>query len=315
MIKVKNVTKYYGKNLGILDVSFDVEKNEIIGILGRNGAGKTTVMNIMAGYISPDRGNVEIFGYDIIDNARKAKQKIGYLPEKPPIYMDMTVNEYLNFCADLKAVDGDLKKKHIDEICTLTMINNIRKRLCKNLSKGYKQRVGLAQALVGNPEILILDEPTIGLDPDQIIEARKLIKSLSKNHTIIISSHVLSEISQLCQRVIIMDNGKVAASDTLENLTESLDEKNRLIITLTDSDKTTEDELKKIKNITDAEYLNQSEEKCTDFMITYKQGSNAREGIFKYAVKSNKTLLMMKPVDVSLEDIFLNTVKRNEGSK
>lgn len=315
MIKVKNVTKYYGNNLGIANLSFEVKKNEIIGLLGRNGAGKTTAINIITGYISADEGSVKIDGYDIFDDAQQAKKKIGFLPEKPPIYMDMTVGEYLNFCADLKGIDSELKDKHIDEICILAGINDVKKRLCKNLSKGYKQRVGLAQALVGNPEILVLDEPTIGLDPNQIIEIRQLIRALNKNHTIIISSHILSEIAQVCQRVIILEEGRVAASDKLDNLINSHGLQNSIMITLSDSDKNTVDELKKVKGVDGAQYLNRSDEDCADFMINCEPNSKVRENIFNYALNNNKMLLMMKPIETSLEDVFLNVVSKEKGSK
>ncbi len=313
MIQVKNISKSYGKNIGIANISFEAYKNEILGLVGRNGAGKTTTLNIITGYISSDEGSVEIDGYDICDNSNEAKAKLGYLPEKPPIYMDMTVNEYMGFCAGLKGIDSDLKDKHIDEICALTGINEVRKRLCRNLSKGYKQRLGLAQALVGNPEILILDEPIIGLDPGQIIEIRNLIKQLGKKHTIIVSSHILSEIDKVCDRVIIIDNGRIIREDTIEGLLGTTAE-NKMIIRIKGADKNFSAELVNIEGVISADAIRRSEHASFDFAVIYKEKNETAEKIFDYIVKSKKKILMMKPVTSTLEDVFVKMIK-NEGEK
>lgn len=315
MVKVENITKYYGKKMAICDISFEAKKGEIVGLLGKNGAGKTTTMNIISGYISSTKGTATVGGYDILANPSEAKALIGYLPEKPPIYMDMTVDEYLDFCAHLKGIDKELRQNHLNEICSLVGINDVRKRLCANLSKGYKQRVGLAQALVGNPEILILDEPTIGLDPNQIIQIRQLIKELGKKHTVIISSHILGEIAQVCQRVIIIDKGKVVASDTLENLTNSLDEQAKMTLRMHGADEKLAEDIGKLENVISVECIGTNEENSYDFMIAYSRGSTAREDIFALATKIKKPILMMKPIETTLEDVFLEVTKDNKGGK
>ena len=219
MIEVKNLCKSYGSNRAVDNISFTAEKGEIIGFLGPNGAGKTTTMNILTGYISSTSGSARINGADILEDPIAVKKNIGYLPEQPPVYLDMTVDEYLKFVYELKRVKIP-KISHLNEVCELVKITDIRKRLIRNLSKGYRQRVGLAQALVGNPPVLILDEPTVGLDPKQIIEMRVLIKKLGKNHTVILSSHILPEAQKVCDKIIIINNGKIAASGTLESLLE-----------------------------------------------------------------------------------------------
>ena len=314
MISVDSVTKYYGNNLGIENVSFRVKKNEIVGLLGKNGAGKSTCLNIITGYISSDEGTVKIDGYDILKEPALAKSKIGYLPEKPPVYQEMTVNEYLNFCADLKGIEKELRINHIDEICTLAGINEVRKRLCRNLSKGYTQRLGIAQALIGNPEVLILDEPTIGLDPKQIIEVRQLIKALGEKHTIIMSSHILSEAAQLCQRIIIIDKGRIAADDTFENLISDAKQNKKMLLRV----KGTTDEFKaavqQLKGIVKVDVLGEAEKGSIDLEIEYKN-SSLREDIFNLAVKRNVTIIMMKPVEKNLEDVFLQVTKQKGGNE
>ena len=229
MIEVKNLTKYYGDKHAVDGISFSVKQGEILGFLGPNGAGKSTTMNILTGYISSTSGSVEIDGYDILDNPIEAKQKIGYLPELPPLYTDMTVQGYLSFVYDLKKCKIP-KKQHIDDVCRRVRIDHVQNRIIKNLSKGYRQRVGLAQALIGNPEVLILDEPTVGLDPKQIIEIRDLIKVLGERHTVILSSHILSEVQAVCDRLVIINGGKIVADDTAENLTRKLSKDFRYII-------------------------------------------------------------------------------------
>ena len=228
MIEVKNLTKRYGNNVALDHVSFTVEDGTILGFLGPNGAGKSTTMNIVTGYLSATEGTVTISGHDILDEPNEARRLIGYLPELPPLYLDMTVKEYLDFMYDLKKVKLP-REKHIREICALTKIQNVYKRLIGNLSKGYRQRVGIAQALLGNPPVLILDEPTVGLDPKQIIEIRNLIKNLGRNHTIILSSHILSEVQAVCERVIIINSGKLVADGATDRLAHDLSTDHRIV--------------------------------------------------------------------------------------
>ncbi len=221
MITIENLTKYYGKNKAVNNISFTIKDNEILGFLGPNGAGKSTTMNMIAGYLPMSGGTVSIFGTDITKDPVKAKKNIGYLPEIPPVYPDMKVSEYLSFCAGLKKIPAGEKKDEIKRVMTLLGITDVKGKLIRNLSKGYKQRVGFAQALLGNPKFIILDEPTVGLDPNQVIEVRKIIKGLKKDHTVIFSSHILSEVSEVCDRVIIINKGDIRAIDTIENLERS----------------------------------------------------------------------------------------------
>ena len=228
MISVTGLSKRYGNYLAVSDINFEIKKGEIIGFLGPNGAGKSTIMNILTGYLSMTQGTVTIDGYDIVDYPEQAKKRIGYLPEIPPLYTDMKVREYLEFIYDLKKVKFP-KKPHIDEVLKLVKITDVQNRLIKNLSKGYKQRVGFGAALVGNPDVLILDEPTVGLDPKQIIEIRSLITKLGKNHTIILSSHILSEIQAVCERIIIINRGRLIADDTAENLSNKVSSERTIV--------------------------------------------------------------------------------------
>ena len=221
MIEIEHVSKRYGGKLAVNDATFTIGDGEILGFLGRNGAGKSTMMNIITGYISASSGRVLLDGYDILEQPREAKRRIGYLPEIPPLYVDMTVDEYLRFACKIKDVRSSQIKSHLDDVTELTRITDVRGRLIKNLSKGYRQRVGLAQALIGNPEVVILDEPTVGLDPRQIIEIRGLIRQLGEDHTIVLSSHILHEVADVCERVVIINQGQIVAQDTLENLTRS----------------------------------------------------------------------------------------------
>jgi len=313
MIKVKNISKYYGKSTGAENVSFEVNKNEITGLLGKNGAGKTTTLNIITGYIAADSGSVEIDGYDIQKHPRKAK--IGYLPEKPPVYTDMTVDEYLFFCAELKGVSEELIEKHLDEICSLTGIGEVRRRLCGNLSKGYMQRLGIAQALIANPPILILDEPTIGLDPKQIVEIRELIKKLSEKHTILLSSHVLSEINQICSKIIIMDKGAVAACDTLDNLINIYGGGGEMNLRVKGAEGSFEKELRKIGGVDTVERKAENEQGIIDYIITYNKDRDINEQLFDVATKKNIKILEMKSKVNSLEDVFLNIVGRDKESR
>jgi len=305
MIEIKNLTKRFGQKLAVDDISFTVKKGEIVGFLGRNGAGKTTTMNILTGYISSTSGSASVEGYDILTNPMEVKRKIGYLPEQPPLYMDMIVREYLNFCCRLKEVMPKTQKSHVDEILELVRITDVQKRRIGNLSKGYKQRVGLAQALVGNPQVLVLDEPTVGLDPKQIIEIRKLIKKLGENHTVILSSHILPEVADVCEKVIIIDKGKIVAEDTLDNLQKGIGETSRLIVRVAGSEAVSIRNIRDIYGVKFAESLGTKESGTVDILIECDKQNDVRRPLFNTMAKAGLPLLMIKYVDVTLEDIFL----------
>ena len=304
MINVTGLSKRYGTHLAVDDVSFSIKKGEVIGFLGPNGAGKSTIMNILTGYLSKTQGKVEVDGFDIVDYPEEAKRRIGYLPEIPPLYMDMKVREYLNFIYDLKKVKFP-KKPHIDEILKLVKIDDVAGRLIKNLSKGYRQRVGFAGALIGNPDVLILDEPTVGLDPKQIIEIRNLIGRLGKNHTIILSSHILSEIQAVCKRVIIINKGKIVADDTAENLAYKLSDDRRVLARIAGSENEMLETLKTVKGVKSVASLGQTEQGAFDFVIEPEDGEDIRAAVFDRVVSRGRKLLLLKDNKLSLEQVFL----------
>ena len=304
MINVSGLSKRYGTHLAVKDVSFNIEKGEVIGFLGPNGAGKSTIMNILTGYLSMTQGKVEIDGFDIVEFPEQAKRRIGYLPEIPPLYTDMKVREYLNFIYDLKKVKFP-KKPHIDEVLRLVGIDNVANRLIKNLSKGYRQRVGFAQALIGNPDVLILDEPTVGLDPKQIIEIRNLIGRLGKNHTIILSSHILSEIQAVCKRVIIINRGEIIADDTAENLAHRLSDNKTLLARIVCSEEDMLATLKTVKGVKSVTSLGQMESGSYDFVIEPMDGADIRADVFDRVVSRGKKLLALNDNRLSLEQVFL----------
>ena len=305
MIKVEHVIKRFGENLAVDDISFEVQKGEVVGFLGRNGAGKTTTMNIITGYISSSGGKASVDGHDILEEPLEVKKHIGYLPEHPPIYLDMVVDEYLNFCCDIKNVSRDKRKGHLADVCDLVGISHMRKRLCKNLSKGYRQRVGLAQALIGNPEVLILDEPTVGLDPRQIIEIRNLIKDLGKSHTVILSSHILHEVADVCERVIIIDRGKIVAKDTLDNLASSVNEIARMSVRIAGAGSSVRKAIRDISGVSYVEELGSREKDTIDYIIETEKDSDIRRALFNTMARMGNPILMLRPMDVTLEDIFL----------
>lgn len=304
MIEVRSLSKKYGKHLAVSDVSFSIEKSEIVGFLGPNGAGKSTIMNILTGYISSSSGSVTIDGYDILEHSEQAKRRIGYLPEIPPLYLDMTVREYLYFIFDLKKVKFP-KKAHIEEILMLVKIDDVADRLIKNLSKGYRQRVGIASALVGNPDVLILDEPTVGLDPKQIIEIRELISKLGKNHTVILSSHILSEIQAVCNRIIIINGGRLVANDTAENLSKNLSSDHSLVVRVAGAEEEITKILSSVKNAASVVCLGKQEENASDYVVTPENGADIRADIFERLSERKKTLLSMSSNELTLEQIFL----------
>ena len=303
MIEVKNLTKRYGEKKAVNDISFTVHDGEILGFLGPNGAGKSTTMNMLTGYISSTSGTAVINGVDILEDPIKAKANIGYLPEIPPLYMDMTVKAYLNFIYDLKKCKLP-RKEHLTSVCDLCRITDVKNRIIKHLSKGYRQRVGLAQALVGNPPVLILDEPTVGLDPNQMIEIRNLIKKLGKTHTVILSSHILYEIQQVCDRVIIISQGEIAADDTADNLSKKMSDDHRLIVRIEgDKDKI----LKELKSMQGVKYARADVEKepgVYEYSIEAEEGIDLRRDVSALARKNDFPILMMKTAELTLEDIF-----------
>ena len=304
MIEVQNLTKQYGAKKAVDSLSFTVNDGEILGFLGPNGAGKSTTMNMLTGYISSTSGKALINGVDILDDPINAKKNIGYLPEIPPLYLDMTVKDYLNFIYDLKKCKIP-RKAHLEDVCGLVKITDVYNRIIRNLSKGYKQRVGLAQALIGNPPILILDEPTVGLDPKQIIEIRTLIKKLGKKHTVILSSHILPEIQAVCDRVIIINKGKIAADDTTENLTKNITTDHRLIARI---DGAREEVLKMIKGISGVISVTadmEREKGVYDYEIETKEDADIRRELFKRVAARNWMILGLKTSEMTLEDIFL----------
>ena len=305
MIEVNNLVKRYGDHTAVDHLSFKIEKGKIYGFLGPNGAGKSTTMNMITGYIASTEGTVTIDGHDILDEPEQAKKCIGYLPEMPPLYFDMTVLEYMNFVADLKKIPKDKKKSMVAEVMEMVKITDMKKRLIKNLSKGYRQRVGLAQAILGYPEVIILDEPTVGLDPKQIIEIRDLIKSLKEKHTVILSSHILSEVSAVCDYVLIISHGKLVASDTPENLGKLAEGSNTLnLIVKGEKDKicTALGQIEGVKNVTAADA---KEEYAWNVTVSTNEDSDVREEVFFKMADAKCPILEMQSKKVSLEEIFL----------
>lgn len=315
MIEVSGLSKRYSNHLAVKDVNFSIKKGEVVGFLGPNGAGKSTIMNILTGYLSLTQGKVEIDGFDIMSDPELAKKRIGYLPEIPPLYLDMTVREYLYFIYDLKKVKFP-RGPHIDEIIRLVRITEVEGRLIKNLSKGYRQRVGIAGALVGNPDVLILDEPTVGLDPKQIIEIRELISKLGKNHTIILSSHILSEVQAVCKRVIIINRGHIIADDTPENLSKSLSSDHSLVARIIGKEEDVISAVKSVRNVMEIECLGEYEGSSKDYRITTKDNADIRAELIKRLAEKNKiTLLSITSNELTLEQIFLRLTGEDEMDK
>lgn len=305
MIKVRNLTKSYVRNKALDDVSFTLEDGDILGFLGPNGAGKSTTMNIITGYLSSDEGSVEIDGTDIMEEPEKAKKKIGYLPEVPPLYNDMTVQKYLEFMFRLKKVRLPMKE-HIFKICEMVKITDVQDRIIKHLSKGYRQRVGLAQALLGDPPVLILDEPTVGLDPQQIIEIRKLIRELGKEHTIILSSHVLSEVQAVCDKIIIINHGRIAARGLTAEMTRTGDSTQRLNLVIEGKNTAVKALLSRIDGVSDVMDKGECEKGCYEYTVDCKK--DVRRLIFRAIARSDFSILSMSPVGVSLEDTYLDII-------
>jgi ABC-2 type transport system ATP-binding protein len=311
MIEIQHLTKKYGSKLAVDDASFTIQKGEILGFLGRNGAGKTTTMNIITGYISASSGRVLLDGHDIVEEPREVKRRIGYLPEQPPLYLDMTVDEYLSFVCAIKEVSSKHMKNHIGDICELVHITDHRKRLIKHLSKGYRQRVGMAQALVGNPDMIILDEPTVGLDPRQIIEIRALIKQLGADHTVVLSSHILHEVADVCERVVIINNGKIVAQDTLEKLKTGINDTFRLRVRIAGVGRDIQKALHELEGVKKIDAMGSKESGMFDFMLESDRDADIREALFRKLSKLDMPLMMLRPMDLELEDIFLQLTGDN----
>ena len=310
MIEVSGLTKFYGDKLGINDVSFSIKKGETVGLLGPNGAGKTTIMKMVAGHMLPTSGTITIDGVDVIDDPRQALKQLGFMPEIPPLYTEMDVYGYLSFVAEIKGIDKKERATQINEIMELVAISHVKNRLIKNLSKGYRQRVGLAHALVGFPPVLILDEPTVGLDPKQITEVRKLIEKLAHDHTIILSSHILSEIKMTCQRVIIISNGHIVFEDEVTNLEEG---GKNFVIQVHGNLEETRRILKKVPGfeiVSAEEHVKNSKKYCR-FILLGEDGVEIRELVFSELAKANLPIVEMRSIGNSLEDIFLDITKSN----
>ncbi len=313
MIEVKNLVKTYGKNTVVDHLNFHIKKGQICGFLGPNGAGKSTTMNMITGYIAMTEGDVKINGYDIFDEPEEAKKSIGYLPELPPVYMDMTPYEYLKFVTELKGIARVKRKAMIEDVMEMTKITHMKDRLIKNLSKGYRQRVGLAQALIGYPEVLILDEPTVGLDPKQIIQMRQLIKELGKNHTIILSSHILSEISEVCDHVMILSNGRLVANDSMANLQKRCEGSNLLLMTIKGDRAVIENIIKKTQGIKNYKLeASMLDEGAQDVTLELTENVDIREQLFYACSREHCSILMMKNDKLTLEQIFLELTKTEE---
>ena len=307
MIEVKDLVKKYGDKTAINGISFNIGSGEIVGLLGLNGAGKSTTMNCLTGYIAPTSGSIMIDGYDLLKEPDKAKKVIGYLPEVFAFYTDMRVVEYLDFVCDLKGVTRNRqeRKEHIDSICRQVGIYELEGRMIRNLSKGYKQRVGFAQALIGHPKVLILDEPTVGLDPSQIIEIRQLIKDSGKDSTVIVSSHILSEIQTICDRVIVIHNGVIAADGSPETLEKAMGNNNELTVRIKGDHEDIDRAIRATKAVKRYSHLPSQEEGCEDYIIVAKDGMDVRERLFKECADANLPILKMYGREASLENIFL----------
>lgn len=312
MIEISNLVKKYGDHVAVDNLSLTIEPGKIYGLLGPNGAGKSTTMNILTGYIGATSGTVKINGYDILNQPEEAKKCVGYLPEFPPLYMDMTVAEYLKFVAELKKIEKKKRKEMINDAMEMTGVSDVSERLIKNLSKGYRQRVGFAQAVLGYPQIIILDEPTVGLDPKQIIEIRELIKKLGENHTVILSSHILTEISAVCDHVFIISKGKLVASDATENLINLMSTEQNIDIIAKCDEAVARQVIENVSDVKEVKFEQPEEDDTVKFVVRAQKGCDIREGLFKAFCNRNITLLEMHSAVKSLEDVFLELTGEGE---
>ena len=309
VIEINNLVKKYGDHVAVDDLSLTVESGKIYGFLGPNGAGKSTTMNIITGYLGATSGEVKINGHDIFKEPEEAKKCIGYLPEIPPLYVDMTVREYLDFVAELKKLEKSLRKRYVEEAMETTGITDVANRMIRNLSKGYRQRVGFAQAILGYPEIIILDEPTVGLDPKQIIEIRELIRKLGEKHTVILSSHILTEISAVCDHVFIISKGKLVASDATENLVSLMSGAQEIEVTVRTDASEAQKELASITEVSKVEVKN---EDAGELIVYAKKGADVRESVFRALAEKHFAVLEMHTIEKSLEDVFLEITQEGE---
>ena len=315
MIEVNNLVRRYGKHIAVDHASFKIEKGEIVGFLGPNGAGKSTTMNILTGYLSATEGTVRIDGQDILENPTGIKRKIGYLPENPPLYQDMTVTEFLSFAAEIKGIPAPERKDKMNSIMETVGVEEVRKRLIKNLSKGYKQRVGLANAMIADPQALILDEPTAGLDPKQILEIRDLIVELGKDRTIILSSHILPEVSAVCRRVLIINKGRIVADDSPENLGKRILGGSHIHLRLDASEAAVRGAIGKVSSVKSLSFRGSQEKGTVEAIAEAGKDMDIRRDLFRALVAANIPILMMRSLDLSLEDIFLNLTTTEEEGK
>lgn len=313
MIEVKNITKKYGNFVAVEDISFTIKDGEIVGLLGPNGAGKSTTMNTITGFIEQTEGNIVINGYDTLRKPKRAKSQIGYMPEGVPLYEDLTIKEFVTYMAELKKVKRKGKKENVQDVIVKTGLAEIQNKLIKNLSRGQKQRVSLAGALVGDPKVLILDEPTVGLDPKQITEIRSLIKNLGEKHTVILSSHILSEVSQICDRVIIINKGKIVAEDTPSNLENKVSNNNVLYVTVEDNENRIEKIKDKVKGIKELKLVEENEDKTKKYIITGEKDEDLRKMIFTEFAKEGIAIFEMKKPEATLEDAFMKII--SEGGE
>ena len=307
MIKIEHLVKNYGSNCAVDDISIEIQKGEIVGFLGPNGAGKSTTMNILTGYLSSTAGTVEVAGVNVLDNPMEAKRHIGYLPEQPPLYLDMTVEEYLIFVYDLKKCKLN-RAKHLEEICEIVKIKDVYKRLIRNLSKGYRQRVGIAQALIGNPEIIIFDEPTVGLDPKQIIEVRNLLRNLGRDHTVILSTHILQEVQAVCDRIIIINKGRIVADEQTENITRAVESNRRFQLKICGPQKEVLSMLRSKPGILHADVIGARDGDAYTFNIECEAGVDIRKSLFYTLAEKTWPLVGMEALGMSLEDVFVAIV-------
>ena len=318
MIRVENITKKYGSFIAVNNINFEIKEGEIVGFLGPNGAGKSTTMNMITGFIEPTSGRIIVDGYDISKKPKKAKEQIGYMPEGVPLYSDLTVKEFVTYMAELKGVNKKEKKEKVQKVIEATGLSDVQNKLTRNLSRGYKQRVSMAGALVGEPKVIILDEPTVGLDPKQVTEIRALIKELGKTHTVILSSHILSEVSKICNRVIIINKGQIVAIDTPENLEKKVVKGNPIYVTVEDPEDKMDTIKEKLEKVKEIKLVTKNEDKTKKYIITTENDEDIRKEIFEIFAKEGITIFEMKKADATLEDAFMqliNAEKNDEGGK
>jgi len=312
MVKAENLVKRYGTNYALNDVSFEIGEGEIVGLLGPNGAGKSTAMNILTGFLSSTSGSAYIGGINMLEEPIKAKKLVGFLPEQPPVYPDMTVLEYLNFVYDLKGTELE-REPHLEEILSVVKLTDVKNRLIKNLSKGYKQRVGIAQALIGDPKVIIFDEPTVGLDPKQILEVRNLIRTLGKRHTVILSTHILAEVQSVCERVIIINKGKIIADARTEDITKTIEDGYAYEAKIIGPQKDVVPAIKKLPGVKSVEPTGQRDADAAVYNIETATGADVRRALFNLLSERSWPLIGLSPIGTDLETVFIKLVDRSDG--